>query len=112
MKKFFFEVLKVHRNFKPTEGVHPLKFWIALHKTYFDTGWGLMNYFKYFFLGSSGIGLIKGSSEMLYGSLIALGALSYALGIIYYAFDFARVQVDIGNQVNPFVEQMLKTKEK
>ncbi len=83
-----------------------------VHKTYFDTGWGILSYFKYFFLSGAGISVIQSNKTGAFLSIAGMGLVAYTLGWVWYNFYFAEIQNDINNQVNPFVDQMLEMKDK
>lgn len=86
------------------------KYRILLWKNYFDTGFGLLNYFKYF------IGFYALASReiaiTLWAALI-FAVFCFFFGYFYYKYDWVRAQNEVSNRYNLFVEEMrLKIKSK
>ena len=81
----------------------------CLHKNYLDTGFGLLNYLKYFMYAYAGADII---STQNYDRAFIVGAiyliLCYIIGYIWYNTDMARASAEIGNRYNLFIEEMRK----
>lgn len=85
----------------------------ALHKYYFDRGYGISGIIKYF------VGLIglAGSIIQKDVSLILIIGFSYALfcyllGMFWVKYRIADAEAEIGNRINPFMREMRRNVEK
>ena len=78
---------------------------IALHKRYFDTGFGVLNYVKYplVLLGFA----IPDVKSII---LVALGyaIICYFLGWWWLNKGMTEAETEVGNRYNPFVQEMRK----
>ncbi len=81
----------------------------CLHKNYLDTGFGLLNYVKYFLYAYAGANIISTQS---YSNAFVAGfiflVVCYFLGYGWYHTDMARASAEIGNRYNLFIEEMRK----
>ena len=78
-----------------------LKF--ALHKRYFDTGWGVSNYLKYP-LVLLGIAIPNTKAIIFISIFYALAC--YGLGWWWLNSGMTSAETEISNRYNPFVTQM------
>lgn len=78
-----------------------LKF--ALHKRYFDTGFGVLNYLKYP-LVLLGFAVPDVDMIILIAFLFALGC--YLLGWWWLNCGMLAAETEVGNRFNPFVKEM------
>jgi len=76
-----------------------------LHKSYFDTGFGLMNYPKYL-IGFFALASRDVKTTMIIGVIFAI--LCYVLGFLYFKFGWIKASNEVGNQYNLFVKEMRK----
>ena len=92
------------------EGVPWYKFKIILHWTYYDIGMGKLSILKYFWL-LGGFGSIMAGGNYLWTLLIGViyVLVSYVLGWAFYQYGWLEADIEVGNQVNPFVKGMRKT---
>ena len=95
--------------FKKPEGVSEWKWRFLLYKRYFDVGYGITSYVKYFiaFFGLSSLNVGK---TLLLGLLYAV--LCSVVGYFWFRGDFAEVDQEIGNRFNLFVREMRDLKDK
>ena len=82
---------------------------LALHKAYFDTGYGLLSYPKYILI-LAGVGsmlLTEGQSTLTVAILgCVIGFLCYLIGRWCYKSGFIKATLEVGNQYNAFVKEM------
>lgn len=84
---------------------------LCLHKTYFDTGYGITSYMKYI------IALIGGMNVFYFnGSLLSVAVLGFAYGIfcyffglIWYKWHFILAQNEVANRFNLFQKEVRET---
>lgn len=84
---------------------------LALHKAYFDTGYGLLSYPKYILLmaGGGSILLTGGESTALVVSIGgAIGIFCYFLGRWCFKSGFMKATIEVSNQYNAFVGEIRK----
>lgn len=81
-----------------------MKFYkFALHKAYFDRGYGITNYIKY------AIALFGLSSLNVKTTMIAAGiyaVLCYFVGVFWYRKGLVIAESEVANQYNLFQKQM------
>ena len=80
-----------------------------LHKTYFDIGYGLTQYFKYLIL-LFGVASLNVKSTMFIAVVYAIGC--YILGWAWLHSGFFSAAIEIGNMFNPFVTEMREAHQK
>jgi len=78
-----------------------LKF--ALHKRYFDTGMGTLNYLKYV-LVAFGFSSLNVKATMLLA--LAFAVVSYFVGWWWLNYGMVNAETEISNLYNPFVKEM------
>ena len=80
---------------------------LALHKSYFDKGYGITSYLKYmiafFGLASNDI-----KSTMLIG--VSYMVSCYFIGMVAYKIGYVEAEQEISNVHNKFVKDMRKSK--
>jgi len=86
------------------------KYRIMLHKSYFDTGLGITNYFKYFIVL---VGLASIELEWLKPGIAFLlaflwGIACYLIGRWWYKYGWIYAQAEVGNQFNLFQKEVRK----
>lgn len=78
---------------------------LALHKSYFDKGYGITSYVKYliafFGLASSNV-----KTTLTIGIIYAVTC--YILGRILYKIGYVEAEAEVGNQYNQFQKEMRK----
>ena len=76
---------------------------IALHKRYFDTGFGTLNYLKYPLV------LLGFAVPDVQGIIITAGVyavICYSLGWWWLNHGMAEADAEVSNRYNPFVKEM------
>ena len=83
----------------------PRHYKFCLHKSYFDQGYGLTNYFKFL------IALV-GVSTLNVRLTLAIGFVylpcCYVLGWAWYHYGFQKANIEVQNKFNIFVKEMRK----
>ena len=91
-----------------------MKFYnLALHKAYFDTGYGLLSYPKYILiLGGVGSLLLTDGRSTLSVALIGcgIGFLCYVIGRWCFKSGFVKASIEVSNKYNQFVEEVRNSK--
>ena len=82
-----------------------LSFKILLWKSYFDKGMGLTNYLKYV-IAFFGMASLNVKATMIIAGIYAIFCL--VLGWIWYRFGIINIENEVGNQFNPFCEDVRK----
>ena len=86
-----------------------IKFKINLHLYYFDKGYGRLSIVKYFWLIVGGLSF---QSDVSLVYTIYLGfiymVICYILGWFWYKKGWNEAEIEVMNQVNPFVQEMRK----
>lgn len=83
------------------------KYKILMQKTYFDTGFNLINYAKYFiYIFGAASFLNKWSMKWTGLLFIGYGVLCYILGWLWYHSDFILAGAEIGNRYNPLAWEL------
>jgi len=89
-----------------------MKFYkFALWKAYFDKGYAVTSYLKYFV---AIIGIAGFPAKFLIPLFIIYGISCFVVGWIWYKFRITDAENEVGNRYNPFVKQMrrkIKTKD-
>jgi len=80
-----------------------LKF--ALHKRYFDTGFGVLNYLKYPLVL---IGFATPDAKVILVFAFFYAIVCYLLGWWWLNRGMQDAETEIGNRYNPFVKEMRK----
>lgn len=80
-----------------------LKF--ALHKRYFDTGFGVLNYLKYPLVL---IGIATSNTKAIIVFAFFYGIACYLLGWWWLNRGMQDAETEVGNRYNPFVKEMRK----
>lgn len=80
-------------------------FKVALHKRYFDTGFGVLNYLKYPLVL---VGFAIPDVEAILLVALIYGILCYTLGWWWLNKGMTEAETEVGNRYNPFVKEMRK----
>lgn len=78
---------------------------IALHKYYFDVGFGVLSYLKYGLVAS---GLVIKDVNTILWMILIYGIVSYMLGWWVCNSGFKDAENDVNNQFNPFTRKATK----
>lgn len=85
------------------------KYKILLLKRYFDTGYGITNYFKYplIFFGAYSF---QTNIDLMITLLISIiwGVFCFIFGWAFIKYDWYKIDLEITNKLNIFVEEMRK----
>jgi len=85
------------------------KYRINLHKCYFDTGYGITAYFKYFIFVFGGLSFQQNISlKYTIYVMLVYALFCYFFGWAWYRFGWYTAQIEVGNQFNLFVKEMRK----
>src|SRR3990167_2346946 len=76
---------------------------LLLQKAYFDKGLGLTNYAKYLI---AFFGLATDDVKTTMWIAFVYGIACYAIGRLWYKHHLIDTETEIGNMVNPFVQEM------
>ena len=74
-----------------------------LHKSYFDKGFSLLNYFKYF-VALVGFKFLSVKQIILTG--IIYGIVCYMIGFVWFKLRIVDSELEVNNQYNPFVDEV------
>jgi len=85
------------------------KFKLALHKHYFDVGYGTTSLVKNLWF-VFGFGSIMAGMSYKYALYLgcAYALFCYVFGWAWYRFGWNEAQVEVVNRINPFVQEMRK----
>ena len=85
------------------------QFRLLLWKNYFDKGFSLLNNFKYIVV-LFGIQEITQQGNYTFTLYLMLGWViaSFFLGWWWYRYGWYSAEIEVGNKINPFVQQMRK----
>ena len=85
------------------------KYKINLHKTYFDIGWGLTAYAKYFIVIFGAYSFVE-QIPMAFTLYLMVGYMitCYFLGWAWVRFGWYLAQIEVSNQFNLFVKETRK----
>lgn len=82
---------------------------IALHKRYFDEGFSLINYTKYFLMVGAGASVLADvNTNLIYLAVLGYGIFCYALGWWICNYGLLDAMLEVTNNFNPYVKQMRK----
>ena len=87
----------------PPEDVSNLKWKFVLFKRFFDTGYGITNYFKYI-IALFGISSLNIKATLALG--ILYGFFCFFVGWAWFRYKFMEVDTEVGNRTNRFVGEM------
>lgn len=76
---------------------------IALHKRYFDVGFGVLNYLKYPLVL---LGIAIPDSKSIIFMALGYAVFCYLLGWWWLNFGMCDAETEISNRYNPFVKEM------
>ena len=76
---------------------------VALHKRYFDTGFGTLNYLKYPLVL---LGFAIPNVEAIIYVAIVYAVICYCLGWWWLNYGMCEADAEITNKYNPFVKEM------
>ena len=83
------------------------KFKLNLHKSYFEKGFGILNYIKYFILVFGAQSFATGISMWITGILFFIFfVVCYIVGWIWFNFGWFEQEIEVSNQFNCFVKEM------
>ncbi len=88
---------------QPPKGVNRYKFAFLVAKRYFETGYSITSYVKYV------IALVGLSTLNMEKTLILAAVyipVCFLVGWVWYRWDFAGAETEIGNRFNYFVREM------
>ena len=91
--------------YKPPRGVNKLKWKLLLLKAFFERGYGITGFIKYF-IALFGISSLNVSLTMTLGFVYAISC--FIIGYIWYSRDFTEIENEIANRFNRFVVEMRK----
>ena len=89
--------------FSPPPNVSRKKFYFLLVKRFFDTGYAHTNYLKYL-IALFGLSSLNVEKTIILAVVYAMACL--VIGYLWHRYDFAEIDVGIGNMFNPFVQEM------
>ena len=78
---------------------------VALHKAYFDQGYGFTTYGKYM-IAFFGLASRDVNSTLLIG--VAYGIFCYLFGMFLYKVGYVEAAAEVGNQYNKFQKEVRK----
>jgi len=83
---------------------------LCLHKTYFDTGYGITSIVKYL-IGLLGFGniLVGGQFSTLVYAGFGYVIFCYIFGLMWYKWGFIWAQNEVGNRWNLFQKEVRET---
>ena len=89
--------------FSTPEDISNFKWKFTLYKRYFDTGYGITNYIKYF-IALFGLSSLHVGTTLILALIYA--ALCFFIGWAWFKYRFAEIDTEVGNQVNRFMREM------
>jgi len=82
---------------------------LCLHKAYFDKGYGITSYFKYFLILFGGYSFQQDINLIVTIYITAFyGVFCYLFGWFWYNKGWYEQEIEVGNQFNLFVQEMRK----
>ena len=81
------------------------KYRLNLHKTYFEKGYNLTNYIKYF-IALFGLSSLNVRLTLIFG--FVYGIACYFIGYFWVKYGFLEAEIEVGNYFNRFVKEMRK----
>jgi hypothetical protein len=84
-----------------------LQWRLMLYKRYFDYGFGMTNYFKYFvYLFAASELFISQNIKFSIIILLAWGISSFFIGWALYRYGWYAAEIEVSNRANPFVKDV------
>ena len=93
----------------PAPGCNKVKWNLLIYKTFFERGYSQTNYIKYV-IALFGLSSLDVKKTLIFAFIYVI--FCFILGLLYYAFDFAEIESEIGNKFNPFTKEMRSMKDK
>ncbi len=83
------------------------QFTVQQHKNYFDSGFGLLSFFKYL-IGIFAANEVFNKANLKVALYIAIGygIFCYFIGMIYWKKGFKDAEIEVSNRANPFVDEV------
>jgi len=82
------------------------KFRYLLYRRYFDQGYGILNYFKYFIILIGFERVLKDNLESTIWILIGYAIFCFIAGWAYIHYGFWETEIELSNRFNPFIKEM------
>ncbi len=79
------------------------KYKLALHKRYFDMGYGITSYIKYLI---AFFGLASNDVKTTLGIAVIYAIFCYLFGMFLYKIGYAEAEAEVDNQYNLFQKEM------
>lgn len=85
------------------------KFKVNLHKKYFETGWGILNYIKYFIAVFGAYSFLEDINLIFTTILLILFFIfCYVFGWFWLNKGWYEAEIEVSNKYNLFVQEMRK----